>query len=60
MRIDKSDFALGVAIGLVVGATLGLLLAPNSGAKVRRYIVEKTQEGAEVLRDLGDDEKWLR
>ena len=60
MRVDKTDFALGAAIGMAVGAALGIFLAPASGAQARRFIVEKTQEGAEVLRELGDDDKWLR
>ena len=38
-------------IGVGLGVTAGLLLAPKSGAEARQFIQNKTQEGAETIRN---------
>ena len=44
-------FAAGVVLGIVVGAGAALLLAPNSGADVRRQLARRARR----LRHSGED-----
>ena len=44
-RKDWPEIASAFAIGLGVGAILGLLLAPRSGEETRGLLREKAQEG---------------
>ena len=37
--------------GLGIGITVGVLLAPKSGADTRRLIADKTAEGADYMMD---------
>ncbi len=39
--------------GAAVGATIALLYAPQSGAKTRKLIGQKTREGREALAETG-------
>ena len=39
--------------GLSIGATVTLILAPFSGPKMRKYIVDKTGEGKDYLGSKG-------
>lgn len=53
-----SNAVLGLLAGTAIGATLGILFAPDKGSKTRQYIADKASEakdkvveGAEHLRD---------
>jgi len=41
--------------GASIGATIALLVAPQSGRETRRIIKRKTREGREVLSDTSRD-----
>ena len=53
MKTNKG--LLGLATGLAVGATLGILFAPDKGTKTRKKIASKTQEAKDKLKDNFDD-----
>lgn len=42
---------LGVISGIAIGATLGILMAPNSGEVTRRKISRRTRDYADELGD---------
>lgn len=44
-------FALGLGIGVAVGALAGLLLAPKPGKETREELLEKARKAAEELRN---------
>jgi gas vesicle protein len=44
-------FLLGVAIGIGLGAAVGLLVAPQPGSETRRVIRERINKGADELDD---------
>jgi gas vesicle protein len=41
--------------GAVTGMTAALLLAPQSGKRTRRLIVDKTQQGRDAVTETGKD-----
>jgi gas vesicle protein len=41
--------------GVIIGATVALLLAPKSGKDTRQYISEKTQQGKDAVTETGKD-----
>jgi len=41
--------------GAVVGMSVAILLAPQSGKKTRRLIADKTREGTEAIAETGKD-----
>ena len=43
------NFLLGLGIGL----TVGVLMAPKSGSETRKYIADKTAEGTDYLMEQG-------
>ncbi|WP_338357026.1 YtxH domain-containing protein [Yeosuana marina] len=53
--MKSSNTILGLVAGLAVGATLGILLAPDKGEKTRKKIVSKTRETKDKLKDSFDD-----
>ena len=53
--MKSSNTLLGLVAGLAVGATLGVLLAPDKGEKTRKKIVSKTKETKDKLKESFDD-----
>ncbi|WP_339917400.1 YtxH domain-containing protein [Yeosuana marina] len=53
--MKSSNTILGLVAGLAVGATLGILLAPDKGEKTRKKIISKTGETKDKLKDSFDD-----
>jgi gas vesicle protein len=47
-------FFLGISIGLVVGASAGLLFAPATGEKTRRMLRKRAERGGAYLAELSD------
>ena len=46
---------LGLLAGVAVGATLGILLAPDKGEKTRKKIISKSKETKDKLKEGFDD-----
>ncbi len=55
---DGDEFFLGIAIGVLIGAGVALLLAPDSGRRTRRRIRRTAEEWSDVagerLQDAGE------
>jgi gas vesicle protein len=45
------NFLMGLGVGLIGG----VLFAPKSGSETRRYIVDKTNEGADYVKTKAND-----
>lgn len=48
-------FAAGLALGALAGATLAMVLAPQSGEDTRDILVAKAREAGERARDTAGD-----
>ena len=53
--MKSNSVLLGLITGLAVGATLGVLLAPDKGEKTRKKIVSKTKDAKNNLKESFDD-----
>lgn len=53
--MKSNNGLIGLATGLAVGATLGILFAPDKGKKTRKKIATKTQEAKDTLKENFDD-----
>jgi gas vesicle protein len=49
--MSSGKILLGVLAGVAVGATLGILFAPDNGSKTRKKIVDKSNDYAEDMED---------
>jgi len=47
--METGKVLLGVLAGVAVGATLGILFAPDKGSNTQKKITEKSQEYADAL-----------
>lgn len=47
-------FLAGLGIGILAGATVALLCAPQSGARTRRQIRRKLEDADEYLREAAE------
>lgn len=56
-RFGYEEFGVGVIVGLVFGAGLGLLLAPQSGAATRKQITDKAIDLKDSAGELLDQAK---
>ncbi|NLY67206.1 MAG: YtxH domain-containing protein [Tissierellia bacterium] len=54
-RQKKIDTAKKLAIGSVIGAITGIILAPKSGKETRHHIANKTKEVAEQAKNTLKD-----
>ena len=46
---NTGKIVTGVAVGTIIGATLGLLFAPYKGKKTRSIIADKSREAADSI-----------
>jgi gas vesicle protein len=53
--MDSGKTILGVLAGIAIGATLGILFAPDSGATTRKKISRKGRDYVQGLNDQFDD-----
>lgn len=53
--MKTNNTILGLVAGLAVGATLGVLLAPDKGSKTRKKIASKTKETKDKLKEGLDE-----
>jgi gas vesicle protein len=53
--MDTGKTAVGILLGIGVGALLGVLFAPHKGTKTRKKIMEKGQDYADELKVKFDD-----
>jgi gas vesicle protein len=51
MKSGAGEVLLGVLAGVAVGATLGILFAPDKGSNTRRKISQKSNEYVEGLEE---------
>ncbi len=49
--MEANKTALGLVVGVAVGALIGMLFAPDSGTKTRRKIKDKGQHYVDELKD---------
>lgn len=54
---NASQFFSGLGIGLIVGAIVGLLIAPKSGKETRKVISDKAKEVKEKAQKVVKDIK---
>lgn len=57
--MSNKSLVIGLAVGLGIGAIIGLLYAPESGEDSRRWLRGKTQIMADALGKLMFNLKWL-
>ena len=51
----NQDYTLGFVFGICAGVAIGVLYAPNSGAKTRRLLAAKAQEGIDTTTSQAAD-----
>lgn len=56
-RFGYEEFGVGMLIGLIFGAGLGLLLAPQSGAATRKQLTDTASNLKDSAVDLVDQAK---
>ncbi|MDY0087732.1 MAG: YtxH domain-containing protein [Coriobacteriia bacterium] len=47
-------FFIGALTGLIVGVLMGILIAPDSGARTRRRLAAEARHAAELARNIAD------
>ena len=53
--MKSGNILLGVFAGIAAGALMGILFAPEKGAKTRKQILRKGEDYADVLKEKFDD-----
>ncbi len=54
MRCKMEYFAIGLAVGLLGGALVGILFAPDSGDRTRRRLAAEARKAADVARAMAE------
>ncbi len=54
---NKSKIIVGIAAGLAAGAILGVLFAPDRGAKTRKKLKKKGKQMSDDLKEIFDKGK---
>lgn len=49
--MDKGNILIGALAGIAAGAILGILIAPDKGAKTRKKLTKKSTDSIENIRD---------
>jgi gas vesicle protein len=57
--MNNKDVAIGFAVGLGIGAILGVVLAPQSGEETRQMLAEKTEDFSSNFDKLMFNLRWL-
>jgi hypothetical protein len=57
--MNNKDVAIGFAVGIGIGAVLGVLLAPQSGEETRRMLAERTEGLGSNFDKLMFNLRWL-
>ncbi|HEY6143198.1 MAG TPA: YtxH domain-containing protein [Flavobacterium sp.] len=52
--MESGKVVLGVLGGVAVGALMGVLFAPEKGSKTRKRIMNKANDGVDVIKDKFD------
>jgi len=50
--MKTSQILIGIIGGAAIGATLGVLFAPDKGSNTRKKIIQKTTESADDLNEI--------
>lgn len=53
MGMKTGDFLAGVFVGALIGAAVGLLLAPEAGEETRERVIEKARKLKEAASERG-------
>ncbi|NCO65906.1 MAG: hypothetical protein COW32_10985 [Candidatus Aquicultor secundus] len=56
-RFGTAEFGLGLLLGLTTGAVVGILMAPQSGAKIRGGIADRAADIKSLVSDLLEQTK---
>lgn len=57
-RFGAAEFGLGLLLGLTTGAVIGILMAPQSGAKIRGGIANKATDIKSMASDMLDQARF--
>jgi gas vesicle protein len=52
--MDSTKFWTGFAVGILAGSTVGLLCAPQSGARTRRQLRRRLEDADDYLRGTAE------
>ena len=52
---DLTNLLAWFLTGAVIGATIALLYAPQSGRETREFIADRTERGKEAITEAGQD-----
>jgi len=53
MSMKTGDFLAGVFVGALIGAAVGLLLAPEAGEETRERVIEKARKLKDAASERG-------
>lgn len=56
---NTGNFLSGIAVGLIIGAIVGLLLAPQSGSETREMLRQKAEMAKQKASELAEKLKTI-